>query len=147
MHHVPQQLGWADYDIQFRLSRAKNHLINWETMEAEKRLIYMGQLSVSDRKPASSLHQHKWCYDFNVRGSILKRDKYVNIHILVLHVVKTKPSITCYNNQTTHNTTCSMSEKVSHSVSQQGNVNPQVFGDYVTPQSMFLHQPLCYKTI
>lgn len=112
-------MGWRDYDIQFRLRRAKNHLINWENIDAELWLLYMGQGSVPERKPAYSLHQHKRCYDFNLKGSCLKRDCRFSHNCLKCG--QNHPSITCSNIQTTHNT--SMSKKVSHSVGQQGNAN------------------------
>ena len=49
--------GWRDYDIQFRLRRSKNSMINWENIDAELWLIYMGLAPVTERKPANNTLQ------------------------------------------------------------------------------------------
>ena len=112
-------LGWRDYDIQFRLRRSKNSLISWENIDAELWLIYMGQATVAERKPTSTLHQHRRCYDFNLKGSCLKKDcRYLHS---CLKCEQNHPSIKCYSNQTSHNTP----KGASHMVGRQ-NINPNV---------------------
>ena len=49
--------GWRDYDIQFRLRRSKNSMTNWENIDAELWLIYMGLAPVTERKPANNTLQ------------------------------------------------------------------------------------------
>ena len=59
--------GWRDYDIQFRLRRSKNSMINWENIDAELWLIYRGPAPVTECKPAYNLHQLKRCCDYTVQ--------------------------------------------------------------------------------
>ena len=94
--------GWRDYDIQFRLRRSKNSMINWENIDAELWLIYMGPAPVTERKPTYNLHQHKRCYDYNLKGSCQKKD--CRFSHTCLKCNKNHPSINCFSNQTSHNT-------------------------------------------
>ena len=94
---------WRDYDIQFRLRRSKNSMINLENIDAELWLIYMGPAPVTERKPAYNLHQLKRCYDYNLKGSCQKK-KDCRFSHTCLKCSKNHPSINCFSNQTSHNT-------------------------------------------
>ena len=64
--------NWKDYDIQFRLRKARNMSLGWGVIDSELCKMYMCQ-SQSSSLTVPSQQMIQKCYDFNYRGSCTKQ--------------------------------------------------------------------------
>ena len=69
-------LGWRDYDIQFRLRRAKNSSLWWGSVDAELWLLYMNAAVASaPANPSTTYNARRLkCFDYNFKGVCSRND-------------------------------------------------------------------------
>lgn len=93
---IKRSWGWKDYDIQFRLKKAGNPNLAWDSVDGELWLMYM--VNFQKPKPTSKTpwvnpQKKQTCHDFNFKANCTRR------HCSYLHICnkceQTHPSVYC----------------------------------------------------
>jgi hypothetical protein len=106
-------LGWIDYDVQFRLKKSVDSSLSWGSIDSELWLFYMqpgqGQKSLQTNSTYNKQYQLK-CYDFNYQGYCQKQNcKYfhqcIKCHAShpMLYCHKTPAQLSARNSQARSN--------------------------------------------
>ena len=94
-----QNLGWVDYDTQFRLKRARNPSMGWDQVDAELWLVYVTGTNSPQATHTQSSFPTKSrgrCFDYNYKGSCTK--PYCFYTHLCMKCNQNHPSISCHVN-------------------------------------------------